>query len=384
MNTEWTFEFCPQNGDAINFVGMVNSPFLGPIIKSMIFCQQDVKYHAEGDVWTHTQMSLKHLVTLRDYQDLPRDEKQIVFLATLLHDVGKPVTTKEDEEAITSKGHSVKGARLARELIINWNSSGLTNIPFKAREQICNLVLLHMLPVYLLEKTDPLYSAASSSMVVNNKHLATLAISDIEGRICAEESKVRAKERVELFTLFCEENKCYTSPYPFISDRSKFRYFFEHKGHPNYDYFEPVHGKVIVMCGLQASGKDYVIQHKYPEWKVVSLDQTRIDMDLDFGDNEPEVIQKAKDQCKTFMREKTNFIFNATNVVKDIRTRWINLFRQYRYHISVYYKERPLGVILKANKNREHVVPEEVILEKVKKIDIPTPMECHELILDVD
>jgi predicted kinase len=302
----------------------------------------------------------------------------------LLHDVGKPITTKTEEDVISSKGHSVKGARLARESIIKWNSQGLTNISFKAREHICNLILLHMLPVYLLEKTDPLFSVAASSTVVNNKMLATLVVADIYGRICLEESKEITKERVDLFAMFCNENKCYTEVYPFVSDRSKFRYFFERKGHPNYDYYEPTNGQVVIMCGLQAAGKDWVIEKKYKDWEIISLDQTRTDLDLDFGDDEPKVIQDAREQCKVLMRNKKNFVFNATNIVKDIRTRWINLFRAYRYHITIHYKERPLDVMLKANKNREKPVPEEVILNKVTKIDIPTEMECHNLIIEVD
>ena len=159
---------------------------------------------------------------------------------------------------------------------------------------------------------------------------------------------------------------------------------FSTKGNPEYDYYEPINGIVIIMCGLQASGKDWTIKNKFPEWKVISLDQTRIDMDLDFGDDEPSVIQEAKEQCKILMRSKTNFVFNATNIVKDVRTRWISLFRQYKYKVIIYYKERPLKTILEANRQREYSVPEDVILEKVKKIDIPTEMECHDLILDVN
>jgi len=353
------------------------------LIDLMKNCQQDASFHKEGDVWSHTEMCLNYLLTLKDYHNLTQEEQQILFFATFLHDIGKPITTKSEEDVISSKGHSVKGARLARELIINWNSEKITNIPFNIRECICNLILLHMLPVYLLEKNDPLFSASASSMVVNNKILAKLATVDMEGRICPEEAKRIGRERIELFSMFCEENKCYEQPFPFASDRSKFRYFFEHKGHPSYDYFEPVSGEVIVMSGLQASGKDYIIKTKYPDWKVVSLDQTRTEMDLDFGDNESKVVQNAKEQCKNHMRNKVNFIFNATNVVKDVRAQWIRLFRQYKYHITIYYKERPLGVMMKANINREHPVPENVILEKLKRIDIPTPMECHNFIVDV-
>lgn len=384
MDNNYTFEFFPKDGKTIDFAGMAKSAYLGPLIKDMVFCMQDIKYHAEGDVWTHTQMCLKHLVSMKEYQELNERHKLIVFMATLFHDVGKPITTKSEEDVISSKGHSVKGARLARESIINWHSQKLVHIPFSIREQVCNMILLHMLPVYLLEKTDPLYSASAASMVINNKLLAILAIADIEGRICAQDSKDKAKERVELFTMFCVENKCFEYPYPFVSQRSKFRYFFERKGHPDYDYFEPMHGSVTVMCGLQASGKDHVIKEKYSDLPVVSLDQTRLNMELDFGDDEPAVLSDAKEKCKELMRQKKDFVFNATNIHKDIRNRWITLFRQYRYNISIHYKERPLDVILVANKKREHPVPEEIIIEKVKKIDIPTDLECHNLILDVD
>jgi predicted kinase len=240
-----------------------------------------------------------------------------------------------------------------------------------------------MLPIWLLEKEDPLYSAAMSSCVVNNRMLATLTMADACGRTCAKEAIEKAKERIELFAMFCDENGCYTQPKQFQTERARFRYFFERKGHPDYDYFEPTNGEVIVMCGLQASGKDHVIKKHYADWITVGLDQTRLDMDLDYGDDEPAVVQEAREKCKQLMREKKSFVFNATNIVKDIRMRWINLFRQYKYRVTIYYKERPLDVMLKANKERENPVPNDVILEKVKKIDIPTIMECHELITDV-
>jgi len=384
MNSNIIFEFFPKDGKTINFDGMEKSIYLQPLINNMILCNQSNKFHKEGNVWEHTKMCLKYLLSLHSYKEMTEENQKILFLATLLHDVGKYITTKSEDDIISSKGHSVKGARLTRESIIHWNSDGFTNIPFEYREQICNLVLLHMLPLYLLEKEDPLYSAAASSMVINNHMLSALSLSDIYGRSCDEDLRTKSIEKVDLFTLFCNENKCNFSKYPFVSEKSKFRYFFERKGNPEYDYYEPINGIVIIMCGLQASGKDWTIKNKFPEWKVISLDQTRIDMDLDFGDDEPSVIQEAREQCKILMRSKTNFVFNATNIVKDVRTRWISLFRQYKYKVIIYYKERPLKTILEANRQREYSVPEDVILEKVKKIDIPTEMECHDLILDAN
>jgi hypothetical protein len=43
--TDYMFEFFPKDGKTIDFNGMVNSVYLGPLIKSMVFCMQDAKYH---------------------------------------------------------------------------------------------------------------------------------------------------------------------------------------------------------------------------------------------------------------------------------------------------------------------------------------------------
>src|SRR5437764_11089682 len=50
---------------------------------------QDPIFHAEGDVLTHTRMAAKALVTLPAWQALPPLERTVLFIATLLHDIGK-------------------------------------------------------------------------------------------------------------------------------------------------------------------------------------------------------------------------------------------------------------------------------------------------------
>ena len=48
----------------------------------------------------------------------------------------------------------------------------------------------------------------------------------------------------------------------------------------------------------------------------------------------------------------------------------------------MHYVERPIDVTLSANKNRDKVIPESLIREKMENIDIPTRLECHELKID--
>ena len=59
---------------------------------------QDPVYHAEGDVWTHTQMVIEQLLADDEYLQLQARERETVFLAALLHDVAKCRTTQIDAQ----------------------------------------------------------------------------------------------------------------------------------------------------------------------------------------------------------------------------------------------------------------------------------------------
>lgn len=71
---------------------------------------QDPIYHAEGDVWTHTQMVVAELLQDSDYALLTNEERETLFLSALLHDVAKCSTTQIGEGGrISQPGHSRRG-----------------------------------------------------------------------------------------------------------------------------------------------------------------------------------------------------------------------------------------------------------------------------------
>lgn len=79
-----------------------------PELEALIGCEQDPKWHPEGDVWNHTCMCLdafaRHRIGVRD-------EDVIVGLAVVCHDFGKPATTKLDPLSghVRSLGHDEAG-----------------------------------------------------------------------------------------------------------------------------------------------------------------------------------------------------------------------------------------------------------------------------------
>ena len=113
---------------------------------------------------------------------------------------------------------------------------------------------------------------------------------------------------------------------------------------------------------------------------MVALDAIRDVLGIDATDNQGEVIQMAREQCRTHLRAGRSFAFNATNITRQIRQRWIELFADYAARVEIVYLEPPLATVLAQNRRRANPVPEKVILHLVETLEPPTMAECHDLL----
>lgn len=98
-------------------------------------------------------------------------------------------------------------------------------------------------------------------------------------------------------------------------------------------------------------------------------------------DNQGNVVQLARERCREFLRAKTPFAFNATNILKQTRQRWIDLLADYNAQIEMVYIEPPFERLLRQNKGRKNPVPEKVVRKLAAKCEPPTRPECHTLLL---
>jgi poly(A) polymerase len=78
-----------------------------PEVFAMKGVEQPPEWHPEGDVWTHTLLSLEHL----------SEGDAFVTTATLLHDVGKPPTFEVADRIRFSKHDSI-GGRMAHRIAL--------------------------------------------------------------------------------------------------------------------------------------------------------------------------------------------------------------------------------------------------------------------------
>ena len=131
---------------------------------------QDKLYHAEGNVAVHTWKVIEELQQLPAYSDLGGQDKEILWTAALLHDVEKrSATVVESDGRITARGHARKGEYTVRTLLYRDLPT-----PFAIREKIASLVRFHGLPLWLMEKTDPVRKIAEVAFRLDTSQLRML------------------------------------------------------------------------------------------------------------------------------------------------------------------------------------------------------------------
>lgn len=145
---------------------------LFPELKALQGVQQDKVHHPEGDVWTHTMMSLDAMSTLKSV-----DEKKdlILMLAILCHDLGKAKATKITNGKISSIGH---------ENILEPTLSLLERLTNEKSlfKEIKPLVQHHLKPSQLYRQKSKSAAIRRLSTKVNIQDLVTLAKADHFGR----------------------------------------------------------------------------------------------------------------------------------------------------------------------------------------------------------
>lgn len=348
-------------------------------VDAMRHTLQSVRWHAEGDVWAHTRKVCESLVSLPEYRQLPQIQRQILFIAALLHDVGKPVTTRQEGTEWVSPSHSTKGALLARYLL--WREYGMcgTSELQAMREAVVLLVKHHSFPPYALEKEEnvrKMISIAASAELVPDfslKLLYLLAKADALGRECEDKDDFTA--HVDLFAELAKEQGCYDGPVSFTSDYTRRAYFSGGDVWPQQELYDETWGEVVMLCGLPGTGKDYWISRHCKDMPIISLDEIRNRYKLSYEGSQGYVASLGKEETKTYLRKHQPFVWNATNLTVDIRRQLIDLFESYGASVRVVYLETDRATQWRRNKDREDKVPETIIDSMLSKLAIP---EIHE------
>ena len=151
--------------------------------------EQSKKYHPEGNVWVHTMMVLDEAAKIRDEFHNPEP----VMWAALLHDIGKPDTTRVRKGRITSYNHDVVGAKLSKEFLECFTEDK------DFIEKVSMLVKYHMHMLYVL-KGHPFGDISKLKKETDIHDLALLCRCDRLGRTGAD-----VEEETKNYNLFLQK-----------------------------------------------------------------------------------------------------------------------------------------------------------------------------------
>ncbi len=377
---EKMLELLPKDSALVNYNNFIE---VFPGLEELSRTPQDKYYHAEGDVWTHTQMVCHELLGLKEYKEASDRDKFVMFYAALFHDISKPACTKLEEGGrITSAGHSKRGATDTR--IMLWKA----DVPFDIREDIVNIIATHQVPFFAfndkpkLGSTKPLrtpeYIANQLSWQLPLNLLINVAKADMLGRQYDEKQK--SLDDIDLFKEVALEQNCYNKPREFPNTETRMEYFRSTGSiSPDYPFFKENGSEVIVLSGLPAVGKNTWVEQNARGLEVLSFDDAKEALGLVQGDNVGKAVHMVTDRAKELLRKKDPFVWNATHLSNQMRNKTLDLLFKYNAKVNLVYLEASEEEIKNRNSKRDTTLPNSKIDEMLFKWEVPTRLEAHDV-----
>jgi len=155
-------------------------------------------HHPEGNVWNHTLLVVDEAAKRKKGSKDP----DAFMWAALLHDIGKPPTTRIRNGKITSYDHDKVGAGLAKDFlsVFKDNMQFVDNMQFI--ENVCSLIKYHMQILFVINDL-PFASIYEIKQNTDIKELALLGLCDRLGRTGSNQTI--EKDNMQLFIQKCND-----------------------------------------------------------------------------------------------------------------------------------------------------------------------------------
>lgn len=155
--------------------------------------EQSKKHHPEGSVWNHTMMVIDEAAKIKNRS---RDKKVFMWSA-LLHDIGKPATTKNIAGKITSYEHEKIGAKMAKDFLSCFSD----DIEFI--DSVSMLVKWHT-QIMFITKNLPYAEIDKMKESIDVEELALLGLCDRLGRLGS--NRVQVENTIKYFIEKCKDS----------------------------------------------------------------------------------------------------------------------------------------------------------------------------------
>lgn len=176
MSTIQSFHDDVVNLQSINLLDYIE---VIPEFKVMNDCNHENPHHLEGSILVHTNMAGAEVLKLLD-QVPEQNDKVALYLATIIHDIGKPSTKlyKAAKQKHVYYGHDKAGVPLAKDFLFKY----FPELSYPVKNTILSLIEHHMEPRMWMKSGIKDKKLQILSLCVNTKLLYLLSIADTLGR----------------------------------------------------------------------------------------------------------------------------------------------------------------------------------------------------------
>lgn len=158
--------------------------------------EQSPIHHPEGSVWNHTMLVIDKAAEMKEKSM----DAKVFMWAALLHDIGKPDTTKVKKGKITSYDHDILGEKLAYDFLHELTDDR------KFIEAVASLIRWHMQILFVV-KDWPYADRETMLRQVDINEVALLGLCDRLGRTNTDREK--EEKNIRIFIEKC--GKCHTN-----------------------------------------------------------------------------------------------------------------------------------------------------------------------------
>ena len=360
-----------------------NEPTTLPIpkvyLELMRSTEQNPKYHAEGNVLNHTLLVLGEFYELAGLGILNESEKEVLYWAALLHDIGKPSVTHWDGFTWRAKGHEAAGIPIARNILMQQS-----HISPSQRHRILDLVKWHHLPLQMGLKQASFSAYENVAFRTDIRLLGLFAFMDLQGRICENASQIQdllyhfneeiVPQILQTWGSYGEIQAQFHACCPLIKNQI----WSALQAQQNDRIFSLLSTgrllstprcKCLISVGAPRSGKSQFIQQAYRGLPTFNESNSQTP--------EGELSQGLKDFLSAHLSNGQTIVVDGCHLDVNKRHKIADFVRRFDTEIQYLYFERSLSEILEMNSHSILPLDSTFLKEAYAKLLRPHPWEAH-------
>lgn len=350
---------------------------------------REIAHNFGETLFDHTELVLEKTYTLLEELTLAPEQRLTLVLAATLHDIGKTFTTRVVQDRIVAPEHAERGRSYLAYRLVG------ADLPYRVIHPILALVDHH----HSIGKTVQAASQGKFWQLASEVDVAllySLARANLAARSDIDTEK--GLENLELFKLFAQEYGVWESPNPYLAWEQELLLQFPDQpawielamGNIRREYglglihsleegiarnyrYQDGFADFVIFFGPEGAKQERWIKTHLPEHKRVSFSDLQQEIAKGRSGQRVtgQVLQAAREQIKTHLHQHHAVIWDANNLMADLRDGWVQLGIRYGARVTMVVFQPALSELQKA-------APDLRLLERqLEMLEFPSITEAH-------